>query len=89
MPRYFFHVRDGETSIDHDGTTLQSADGAKAQALIMMGEILRDEGRNHWTEESWYLHVVDDKSETVCQLRFDADSQPTGKTMPFANLRLA
>jgi hypothetical protein len=88
MPRYYFHVRDGETSIDNEGTTFTSSVAAKAQALILMGEILRDEGRNHWTEESWYLHVMDEHDETVCQLRFDSDSRPTGKTVPFATLRL-
>ena len=84
MPRYFFHVKDGETSLDHEGVVLASAEEARAQALEMMGEILRDGGRNHWTDESWRMHVMDDDGETVCRLTFDSDRRLTGKTEPFS-----
>ncbi|WP_158811757.1 hypothetical protein [Beijerinckia sp. L45] len=88
MPRYFFHVKDGDTSLDHDGVVFSSVEEAKSQALETMGEILRDEGRNPWTAETWRMHVMDEDGKTVCQLYFAGNSKSTGKTEPFAATEL-
>ena len=42
MPRYFFHVYDGYSAIDRDGTELPDIDTAQAQAIRLSGELLRE-----------------------------------------------
>ena len=48
MPRYFFHVQDGSSSPDTDGTELPDIYTAQAQAIRTSGEILRDMGAKFW-----------------------------------------
>ena len=73
MPRYFFHLRDGQELIDHDGTELAGADDARAHAVIHSGEILKDTGSKFWDGQEWRLWVTDEAGETVCSLRFTAE----------------
>lgn len=42
MPRYFFHVRDGTTVLDHDGTVLPDLAAAREIAQRFASELLRD-----------------------------------------------
>lgn len=44
MPRYFFHVTDGYSIRDAEGTELPDIYAAQDQAIRTSGEILRDMG---------------------------------------------
>jgi hypothetical protein len=44
MPRYFFHVIDGEELRDAVGTELAGVPEARAEAIVVSGEMLRDLG---------------------------------------------
>ena len=59
MPRYFFHVYDGSSSPDADGTELPDIYTAQAQAIRTSGEILRDMGAQFWDGTAWRLEVAD------------------------------
>jgi hypothetical protein len=83
VPRFFFHVRDGYTSLDIEGIELADCDAARRQAIEAMGEILKDEGRQHWTADVWAMHVMDEFGDTICRLRFQADAQHLKKCKPF------
>ena len=48
MPRYFFHVIDGKEIIDNEGTMLAGVDEARAEAIVVSGEMLRDLGGKFW-----------------------------------------
>ena len=48
MPRYFFHVTDGSSVRDDEGTELPDIYTAQAEAIRMSGEILRDMGAKFW-----------------------------------------
>jgi hypothetical protein len=37
VPRYFFHITDGEEIIDHEGTELADIDSARAEAVVLSG----------------------------------------------------
>ena len=52
MPRYFFHVYDGYSSPDLDGTELADIYTAQAEAIRTSGEILRDMGPSSGTAPS-------------------------------------
>jgi hypothetical protein len=76
MPRYFFHVRDGYTARDSEGTELPDIYAAQEQAIHMSGEILRDMGGKFWNGTEWKLEVTDEHSEVLFVLRFSAEEQP-------------
>lgn len=73
MPRFFFHVHDGEDLPDEEGYELPGSDHARAQAIATAGEMLRDKGRAFWTGEDWTMTVLDEDGETVCRLKFSAE----------------
>lgn len=48
MPRYYFHVHDGEESPDLEGTELANDAAAGAEAIVTAGSVLRDLGSIFW-----------------------------------------
>ncbi len=72
MPRYFFHVNDGEASPDTEGTVLADAAAAHAQAVTTAGAMLKDEGERLWDGGEWRMTVIDEAGQTVCDLHFSA-----------------
>ena len=42
MPRYYFHVRDGQYIPDEAGTELRDLPAAHTEAVKLAGEMLRD-----------------------------------------------
>jgi hypothetical protein len=53
MPRYSFHVRDGEDMPDHEGSVLAGPAEARVEAVPTMREMLRDSGGRRWTGTEW------------------------------------
>jgi hypothetical protein len=76
MPRYFFHVIDGYTAHDSEGTELPDIYAAQEQAIHMSGEILRDMGGKFWNGTEWKLEVADEHGQSLFVLRFSAEEQP-------------
>ena len=76
MPRYFFHVYDGSSSPDTDGTELPNIYTAQAVAIRTSGEILRDMGAKFWDGTAWRLEVADERGEILFVLRFSAEERP-------------
>ena len=75
MPRYFFHVYDGSSSPDTDGTELADIYTAQAAAIRTSGEILRDMGAKFWNGTEWRLEVADEHGDTLFVLRFSAEER--------------
>jgi hypothetical protein len=73
MPRYFFHIHDGEESMDEDGTALSDDDAARSHAIVMAGQMLRDAGLKFWDGNEWRLWVTDESGDVVCSLKFTAE----------------
>jgi hypothetical protein len=42
MPRYFFHVIDGDETRDTVGTVLKGSDEARAEAIVLSGAFSAD-----------------------------------------------
>lgn len=76
MPRYFFHVQDSVKSLDTEGTELADDDGARAQAIVASGEMLKDLGARFWDGAEWRMWVSDESGRTVCALRFAPERGP-------------
>jgi hypothetical protein len=75
MPRYFFHVQDGSSSPDTDGTELPDIYTAQAQAIRTSGEILRDMGAKFWDGAEWKMEVADERGDTLLVLRCSAEER--------------
>jgi len=73
MPRYFFHVIDGRSIIDNQGSELASLKEARVEAIQLAGAILRDEGDTFWNGQEWHMDVTDASGQSVLKLRFSAD----------------
>ena len=54
MQRYFFHLKDGHTALDSEGTELVDLDAARQEAVRFSGEVLREgTGDSLWQGEPW------------------------------------
>lgn len=79
MPRYFFHVTDGESIRDDTGTELSGLPEARRQALQTAGEMLRDGDGRFWTGQEWSMHVIGEDGREILVLKFSAEQMsPAG-----------
>lgn len=76
MPHYFFHVIDGYSDYDAEGTELPDIYAAQHQAVRTSGEILRDMGAKFWDGTEWKLEVTDEQGRILLTLRFSAEEHP-------------
>jgi hypothetical protein len=83
MPRYFFNIDDGHTTIDNEGSEHPDLEAARQEALETGTETLRDGGGPHlWSGKLWRMWVTDQPSgagKTLFTPRFsatDGDRQP-------------
>ncbi|SDA33641.1 hypothetical protein SAMN02799622_05580 [Methylobacterium sp. UNC378MF] len=65
MPRYFFNVHDGHSSLDQEGIDLPSPDVARVMAIRLAGEIFRDEAERMLLGPAWRLAVLDEAGKSV------------------------
>jgi hypothetical protein len=73
MPRYFFHVRDGETVIPDDrGVDLPNLDDALEQCRRVVREVLNEtENRDKLTADRQF-EIVDELGRLVLTIPFSA-----------------
>jgi hypothetical protein len=76
MPRYYFNLKDGRQSLDHEGSELADIQAARKEAVSLSGAVLRDgAGASLWAGEPWKLWVTDEpggKGNTFFTLNFSA-----------------
>ncbi len=70
MPRYFFHVRDGQDYLDPDGTELKDLAAAQIYSLQVVTQILSTPGSEFWNGEDDVAGRL--RLERLCQLTFDS-----------------
>ena len=75
MPRYFFNVHDGSSTIDNEGTELPDIFAAQEEAIHLSGELLREMGGKFWNGEEWSLDVTDETGRILFTLRFTAEER--------------
>ena len=46
---------------------------ARAEAVVLSGELLRDLGGQFWNSSEWQIRVEDEAGDKVCALTFSAD----------------
>ena len=76
MPLYYFNLKDGHESLDHEGSDLTDIHAARREAVSLSGGVLRDgAGASLWAGEAWKLWVTDapgGKGKTFFTLSFSA-----------------
>ena len=80
MPRYFFHVADGDSFPDLQGTVLENDDAARTEAVRFSGQLLRDAADKFWSGEEWKMRVTDDNDLTLFELMFTASYSAAMRT---------
>ena len=75
MPLYFFNVHDGQHALeqdppDADGTLLADFGEARASAVVLAAEMLKDLDGKFWSSADWTMVVTDEQGATVCSFRF-------------------
>ncbi|MBP0492053.1 DUF6894 family protein [Pararoseomonas indoligenes] len=76
MPRYFFHVRDGQSLPDRTGKELPNISAAKQQAVHLAGGLLKADNGAFWSGEEWQMEVVDEAGLVLFTLDFLATESP-------------
>ena len=76
MPRYFFHVRDGQEYLDADGSELENFAAAQLYSLQIMTQLLSTVDYALWNGQEWRLHVEDEAGKELFLLKFMAVMKP-------------
>lgn len=76
MPRYFFHVEDGQVFSDLQGTELPDLGAARREAVRFAGALLADQPEAFWGTGEWKMRVSDDRNLTLFTLLFLATDAP-------------
>ena len=71
MPRYFFHVYDGDAFLDDEGTFLPDLQQAKKAAVRAIIGFLGNYAESP-TNSAWRLDIVNQAGEVLLSLRLDA-----------------
>jgi hypothetical protein len=80
MPRFYFHIEDDITHIDHIGVELHDVEAARDEAVRAAGQILRNgAAKSLWSGKPWRMWVTLSPfaaEEPVLVLRFSAEEGP-------------
>ena len=72
LPRYFFHVADGDDYPDLQGTELENDAAARTEAVRFSGHLLSSTPDKFWSGQEWKMRVTDDNDLTLFELMFTA-----------------
>jgi hypothetical protein len=73
MPRYFFHIHNGQEIPDECGTVFPGVKEAREEAVKTAGELLRGDGRDFWEGPDWTMRVTDATGVPVFTIKISMD----------------
>lgn len=73
MPRFFFHVVNGDFIPDTEGIECKDGAEVKRNAVRIAGDMLADQGLNAWRTGRYDMFVVDERNKTQLKLSFEAE----------------
>jgi len=76
VPRYFFHIHDGISLPDDEGTILNDLEAARLEAILLTSALLRENSKDFWNGHEWKLDVADEHGLTLFTLMFIALDAP-------------
>lgn len=76
MPRFYFHLDDGNLTPDVEGIELPDLASARAYATRFLGELLQGEADRFWVGGQWTLTVSDASGLSLFSLYCGAIDAP-------------
>lgn len=73
MPRFFFHVVDGDFIPDTEGVECKDGAEVKQNAVQIAGDMLADQGLKVWRTGRYDMFVVDEHNKTQLKLSFESE----------------
>lgn len=64
MARYFFHILNGQVTLDEAGLDLPDMSSVRAESIRTAGQMLSD-GEPSWKGQAWQMLVVDEAGTIV------------------------
>lgn len=77
MPRYFFSLEDHDSDIDGEGTELANPESARINAVMYLGEYLRDHPDMIWDGHRLAVLVEDENRNHVFQVQVESTEDNT------------
>lgn len=75
MPRYYFHLTDGESILDDpDGLELPGDAAAREEAVLVAGDVKTRFRPRDWT--AWFVRIVDEEGRQIDRVPVVAPSRP-------------
>ena len=81
MARYFFHIDDGEVSLDTEGYELASLEVAKCEAVTMAGKMICEAPDRFWDRGEWTMTVADERGLTLFRLDIIGTEAPVTQSL--------
>jgi hypothetical protein len=79
--KFFFHTDTDSRSNDVEGMEFDAPDEAKAQAIAMCGQMMRDAPRSFWGSRPWSVTVTDEAGLILWNIDLDATSSAAGSSL--------
>lgn len=76
MPRFYFHVENGEPHRDEKGTELSTLAQAKCEAVRYAGRLLCDRASEFWDTGDFCMTVTNEGGLTLFTLQFSGVEAP-------------
>jgi len=73
LPRYFFHVHDGEFILDREGKEFPDDATARREAIFAAANMLADIAERFWDRGEWVM-MVGESGREVCILTFSGNT---------------
>jgi hypothetical protein len=81
MPRYHFHIDNGEFTADRTGTDFPDLETAKTEAVRAAGQMIMEMRGSFWDGQTpWFMNVTDDNNRLAFTLTFAA-KVPSGEAI--------
>ena len=76
MPRYHFHMQTDARFSDDEVVELAGPIGARRQATLTCGEMLRDAPEGFWGSRPWNITVTDAQGLVLWEIMIDGTASP-------------
>jgi hypothetical protein len=82
MPRFHFHVHDGYSALDFEGTKLPDWSAARLESIRLAGDILKHDAHRIPLGEDWRIEVTDSAGLILFQMTFLVFESPAMRREP-------
>jgi hypothetical protein len=84
MPRYYFNVDDGDSTLDTEGCEIETLAKAKCEAVKLAGRIICGAAAKFWDRAQWSMTVTDGGGLTLFTLDLMGTEAPAIHPHPIA-----